>query len=169
MAVPLEARPSEQLVDLLLDCHGQIRRMMRLARRLALSGPRAYSELREAADAVRSYCLETLPQHEADEELVMIKVAGRDPAFDQVYAQLASEHQATAADIGRLVAICDAIDCDPRQLTQHARELAKLAARLEATYTAHLALEERTLFPVLRDLPADVQDEILSELRARHG
>ena len=162
MAV-LGIHPSKQLVDLLLECHGQIRRMMRVARRLALSGPRAFSELREAAESVRAFCVECLPQHERDEELIMRRL-GPDAAF----AELASQHDATAREVSRLVALCDAIACDPRQLTHHARELATLAARLEATFTAHLALEERTLFPLLRALPLATQDEILQEIRTRH-
>ena len=79
-----------------------------------------------------------------------------------------TDHDATASDVARLVALCDLIACDPRKLTHHARELSELAARLEATFAAHLALEERTLFPILRTLPLATQDEILQEIRARH-
>jgi hemerythrin-like domain-containing protein len=167
MAV-LGVHPSEQLVDLLLECHSEIRRMMRVARRLALSGPRAFSELREAAESVRAFCVECLPQHEREEELIMLRLAGRTAELDAAFAELASQHDATASEVARLVALCDVIACDPRRLTHHARELSALAARLEATFTAHLALEERTLFPLLRALPLAKHDEILQEIRTRH-
>lgn len=142
--------------------------MMRIARRLALSGPRAFSELRDAAESVRAFCIESLPQHEGDEELVMRRLAERNPELADAFAELASQHEETAADVARLVSICDVVACDPRQLPSHGRALAALAARLEATFTAHLALEERVLFPALRGLPESEQQEILGEIRTRH-
>ena len=45
--------------------------------------------------------------------------------------------------------------------------LAAAAAALAALFADHLALEERTIFPAIAALPADVQATIRAEMLAR--
>lgn len=163
--------PAGDVVDALLDCHGRIRSFTALALRLArAAGPRE-AEARDAAAAVHRYFSRALPLHARDEEeSILPRLRGRDPAVDAALETMHREHLEHEAALGRLLAACAAVMEDPAALPRVAPALEAAAADLERQFGAHLGAEERVLFPALRaHLGRDAHQAILAEMRARRG
>ena len=168
MLVKLGARRAEPgLVEALLECHERIRRFTGHAARLAAAAPDD-AEIRDVAAQVGRYFRESLPLHVADEEeQVARRLAGTSPEVDRALAQMEAEHAEHAPDVARIVAICAQLEREPGRMPALAAELAACAARLDAAFAAHLALEERVVFPALARLPAADRDAMLAALRER--
>ena len=159
MIVPIGTRRGEggDVVAQLLECHGRIRAQLALAARLA-AAPGA-PDLADAAARVRRYFADALPRHVADEDEELIpRLRGRDPALDAALATMHRDHAGHDAAVARLVAACDALDLPA---------IAAAAAALDALLTPHLALEEATIFPAIRALPAADHAAIAAAMRAR--
>ena len=151
MLVRLGSRTTnEDVVDLLLACHGRIRSFLATARRIAA----AREDVREPAGQVRRYFAEAFPLHVADEEELL--------ALPQ---RIHDDHVAHAPAIETLVAMCGAIE----QGGQVPAELAPLAERLEHELAEHLAIEERDVFPAIRLLPQATQVRMRDAIRARRA
>ncbi|HSN25240.1 MAG TPA: hemerythrin domain-containing protein [Kofleriaceae bacterium] len=151
MLVKLGSRAaSEDVVDLLLACHERIRSFIAMARRIAAAG----GDAREAAGQVRRYFAEAFPLHVADEEELL--------ALPQ---RIHDDHVTHAPAIEKLVALCAAIE----QGGSVPAELAPLAERLERELAEHLAIEERDVFPAIRQLPESERARIRDAIRARRA
>lgn len=160
------ARPPD-VVDLLHECHGRIRRFLDLAHALASSSGADEREIRGAADQIVRYFTSAFPLHVADEDdSISPRLAGREPTLDVALARMRADHGAHER-LDALVAICRSLARDPRQLAARANDLAATTDRLALDLEAHLSLEELTIFPALRDLPAAERAAIHAEMRVR--
>jgi hemerythrin-like domain-containing protein len=156
----------EDLVDLLAECHTRIRRFLELARTLAANQTAAEGEARSVAGQIRRYFSAAFPHHVRDEDqLIAPRLAGSSAKLDEVTAQLHEDHVQHADAIAYLVGICADIERDPRLLAPRADELRHAAAVVTERLEPHLELEERELFPAVRELSAETKAAIRSEMR----
>jgi len=168
MFVQLGQRSSEgDVVDLLCECHTRIRNFLAIARRLALSPDVEPDRRRETATQVHRYFTQAFPLHIADEdELVALSLAQQSPGLDAALATMKSDHVDHAPVISSML---DATT----MLLQHPHHRANGPALLAAVESAarvlepHLQLEEREIFPALRNLPAVTTEEIRARMRER--
>lgn len=158
-------------VDLLLECHDRIRSFLALARRVAGAGPAERDQVPEAAARVHRYFTQALPLHARDEEdSILPRLRGRDPAVDRELEAMAREHAEHEAPLARLVQACEEVARDPGRHAALAADLGGAARELEAHFAAHLRREEEVIFPAMRRLLDRAEDaEIVRELRARRG
>ncbi len=158
-------------VDLLLECHDRIRSFLALARRVAQAGPAEREALPEAAARVHRYFTQALPLHARDEEdSILPRLRGRDPAVDRELEAMTREHAEHEAPLARLVQACDAVAHDPGRHAALAPDIDGAARELEAHFAAHLRREEAVIFPAMRRLLDRAEDAaIVRELRARRG
>jgi iron-sulfur cluster repair protein YtfE (RIC family) len=165
-----QRRSADDVVDLLLECHGRIRAFLGHARRLAATPGAPVAEAQELAGRVRRYFVEAYPLHVADEdELVIPRLVDRGPDVDAALAAMHAEHRAHDEHVARLVALCAAIEAAPGDLAATAGALAEAVDALAAQVDPHLALEERVIFPALRALPQAERDEIRAGMKRRRG
>jgi iron-sulfur cluster repair protein YtfE (RIC family) len=159
----------DDLVDLLATCHRRIRFHVVLARRLAERGREAsVDEVRNTAAQVRNYFALALPLHVADEdEMIAPQLERTNAAVSEALRTLTSDHLRHERVLERLNELCAAIERDPGALPALDHELARLVDLLAADLAAHLELEERVVFPALRQLPATRQAEIAAAIRRR--
>lgn len=159
---------SEDIVDLLVECHGRIRKFLGFARDLALAHDAPREEIRQLAAQVRRYFAVSLPLHVADEEeLIEPALAGTSAEIDDALAAMHAEHATHEPALARLVGTCAWLERDPSVLASVGETLAATAAELAAEFEPHLAREERVIFPALAALAADRRDAIRAAMRAR--
>lgn len=148
LADALRAGDASDAVDLLLGCHQRIRHFTAMARRLAAPGAPP-DQIPAAAAAVYRYYSEALPLHEADEnESVYPRLRDSDPS-----ATLAQANQAMVEQHRVIDQIIATLLPQWGQLVQRparAPETASAAEQLEHAWAEHLELEERLIFPALR-------------------
>lgn len=163
------ARPAEDLISLLLECHGRIRSFTDLAARLAEGGGAAPAEVAEAAERVRRYFTEALPLHARDEEeSILPRLAGRDRQLDAALVAMHHEHAEHEPALERLVVLCAQLAAAPERHAELAPALASVAAALREMFDRHLAREESTVFPAVeRYVDDEGRRQIVRELRAR--
>lgn len=158
------------LIDLLLDCHRRIRRFLMLAELLAAAKSSSDEDVRNTAEQVHRYFAEALPLHIADEDhSILPRLVQAKPELAAALDQMHSEHHSHAAHIDALVEICAILKDDPGRLADHQGRLTGITEVLVRELHAHLAHEEEVIFPALAELPADQQDTIVAELRARRS
>ena len=151
MLVKLGSRTvNEDVVDLLLACHERIRSFIAMARRIATSG----GDVREPAGQVKRYFAEAFPLHVADEEELLT-----------IPQRIHDDHVKHTPEVERLVAMCAAIE----QGAAVPPALAPLAEKLERELEEHLQIEERDVFPAVRQLPEAERNRIRDAIRARRA
>ncbi|WP_437681804.1 hemerythrin domain-containing protein [Sorangium sp. So ce131] len=167
---PLPEQPADA-VDLLLACHQRIRRFTAAALRLPGAEGAPADEVVETAAALRRYFTVALPAHAADEDYSVrprLLDAGAPAEVRDALAEAAAQHEAIDAVIAELAADWRRVADAPARLKELSSTLGERAARLDVLFGAHLALEERTIFPAARRaLSSGVQRQILDEMRAR--
>jgi iron-sulfur cluster repair protein YtfE (RIC family) len=158
-------------VELLVDCHARIRHFVGLAGRIAGRGVEDPSAVPEAARAVVRYFTEALPLHARDEEESIVpRLRGREPALDAALEVMQREHVEHEASLGRLVAACRVLAEAPGRIAELAPAVGREAAFLARHFEAHLANEEQVIFPAMRRLLDPAADAaIVAELRARRA
>lgn len=164
---PRRTAEPPSLLDLLGECHQRIRHFIGLSCEVARRRDTPAAEVsRACADAAR-YFSEALPLHVADEEeSITPHLRDRSPAVNEALDTSSAQHVWHAAQIELLLRALGEVGRAP--LDESARErLASIAAPLRTELEEHLALEERGIFPVIRDMPAETQALIIDELRAR--
>ena len=163
--------PPEDVVDLLQECHGRIRTFLALARRIGEATDAPSGEIAEAATRVLRYFSEALPLHARDEEeSVLPRLEGLDPALDEALARMAREHDGHEDLLGRLTSLMRTLAASPDRLPAHAAELTTVSGTLEREFATHLALEEEVVFPAIRaHLDAAERERMREELRARRS
>jgi hemerythrin-like domain-containing protein len=172
MLIRLGGRPAPvDAVDLALECHERIRAFLALARRIAEARDPSPETVAEAAARVRRYFVEALPLHAQDEEeSILPRLLGRDPAVDAALERMAREHGEHERPLAELVAACEVLSREPRRLGELAPALGARARELEAHFATHLAGEEEVILPAMRRwLDAAADAEIVREIRARRG
>jgi iron-sulfur cluster repair protein YtfE (RIC family) len=158
-------------VELLVDCHARIRHFAGLAARLAAQEAAAPAEVAEAAGAVARYFTEALPLHARDEEESIVpRLRGREPALDAALDVMQREHGEHGAPLARVIAACRVLTGAPGRLAELAPALSRDTAFLVRHFDAHLANEEEAIFPALRRLLGPEEDAALAaEIRARRA
>ncbi len=171
MLVPLGKRQStEDVVELLLECHERIRKFLKMARDLAHAENPNSDEVRNVAAQIARYFGEALPLHVADEqEQILPRIASWSPDIDRALAAMTDDHAAHVAWVDRLTAICNSLVRQPGELPRVRAELRQIADHLSADMGRHLELEERVVFPALRRLSADQKTELLDSMRERRA
>ena len=164
---PREA--SEDLVDLLLECHQRIRSFAALARKVAEQSDYSSDDVVEACLGVVRYFTQALPLHVEDEEQSIVpRLIGKQSTLDQALTLMQSQHASHQRPLERLVALCGDMAQRSAGAAELGVELRSLAQRLEGELLEHLELEESEIFPAIkRYLSAHEQAEIVRELRAR--
>ncbi len=158
------------LVELLAECHERIRRFLDLAHRLTTTPGLQPDDIASVASQVHRYFTGAFALHMADEdELLLPRLRGRDPALDAALERMEADHVEHADHLERLVALCDELARDPRRLAARANALAETVDALTLGLEAHLGLEELVIFPRLAMLTAVERASIRREMRARRG
>lgn len=159
------------VVDLLLDCHGRIRSFSALAVRLAEVEGASDEEVREAAFRVRRYFMVAFPRHVADEEdSVLPRLLGKDPAVDEALHAMAREHAEHEAPLASLLTACATLSERPEALPELRESLARDASHLQCAFEEHLRAEEAVVLPAMREhLSKEELEQILRELRGRRA
>ncbi len=162
--------PAPDVVGLLRECHGRVRRFLDIAERLAR--PRAdssESEVAEAATALHRYFSQALPLHVRDEEETLApRLKGQAPAVDEALGAMQEEHSAHEAILQEFLMLIAALVAEPARLETLEQELSSITTKLRAQLGAHLEAEERILFPaVARFCDANLQATMLDEIRRR--
>lgn len=158
-------------VDLLVECHERIRTFLALARRIAETGAAERDEVPQAAGRVSRYFGQALPLHARDEEeSILPRLRGRDPALDAELERMAREHGEHVAPVRALVGACDALAREPGRHAELAPAIAAAAEELEQHFAAHLRREEEIVFPAVRRFLDPGEDaKVVKEIRARRG
>jgi iron-sulfur cluster repair protein YtfE (RIC family) len=167
-----QGTPGEKdVVDLLLECHERIRSMTALAVRLSEARDLPAAEIVDAADRVRRYFGLALALHARDEdESVVPRLRGKDPAVDRELEEMSHEHREHEDPVARVIVACDALAEQPGRLPELAPALGAAAKELERQFAVHLAREETVIFPAIRsNLPPHELARMVEELRARRS
>lgn len=158
---------SEELVDLLLGCHGRIRTFIDLAIAIGEREEASDDVVVDGSARVQRYFSEALPLHVEDEEEVLPRLHGRSPEVDAALDVMCAEHDAHAPSLRRLLDLCATLRAAPSDASVRAA-LAGASRQLLAELEPHLAAEERIVFPAIRALlTLDEQRAIVGELRLR--
>ena len=159
---------AQDVVALLYECHARIRTFLELARRMATTPTLDAVDTRTTAAQVRRYFTLAFPLHLQDEDETLIpRLRGQHADVDAALDKMHLDHEEHAEAVRRLVAICSALEQDPRQLPARANELGDAASALTAALEPHLVLEETVIFPALAQLPREARDEMRIAMRAR--
>ena len=155
-------------VDLLIECHGRIRKFLSFAKQLAQARDASVDVVRDTAGQSRRYFAEAVPLHIVDEdELIDPRLRGRSAVIDEALAKMQLEHVQHAPLVDRLIEVCECLLREPHRLEELAIELRDAAIVLQAALDPHLAREETVLFPALRQLSASERDAIKAGMRER--
>lgn len=185
---PAAAAPREETVqDALLGCHMRIRHFTEMACKLAHAHQAEPGQVQGAAVEVYRYFALALPLHEADENqslhprllkalsaggqtepaaspeaILLRKLAG--PAADAMIEQ----HESIDQLVERLLPLCSILRSQPAKLDELSAELHEISAALREIFTAHLEMEEKTVFPAMEMFlsPAELA-QIRQEMKAR--
>jgi hemerythrin-like domain-containing protein len=164
-------------IGLLIDCHRRIENYLSILLRIGaqVAGGPLDQEQRTALDAAFRYFREAAPKHTADEE-------------DSLFPRLRSLNR---SDVRRALASIDALEDDHAAAARRHAELDELGCRwleseslaaaesarfnvltqqLSELYRAHIALEEREVFP-LASTAIDQRERLCMgrEMAARRG
>ena len=154
MWVPIGRRPAsppdDALLELLLECHGRIRRFLATGRRLVEAEGAPAAEVTETAQALYRYFATALPLHVLDEEAtIMPRVRGRYAHVDVALDRMAAEHASHGPNLARLIDLCAELGQQPEQLPARRAALNAVITALEGDLLPHLTQEEAVIFPVL--------------------
>ncbi len=168
MLVTLGARvPPTTALTWLTECHQRIRTFGELLERVAGDATLTLPQRSEACLQAARYFREALPLHVADEEQsVAPRLRGIDAAADAALDKMIRQHLEHGPLLEEVLALAVRIAAAPEEDSARTA-LAPLAGRLRAELEQHLALEERTWFPLVAAWPASLQQEVASELRQR--
>lgn len=156
------------LVGMLSACHERIRRFVRLAHQAATRWDVPIDQVTQACDDVERYFREALPLHVADEEQsIEPRLRGISPPVDEALAAMAAQHRGHDAKVEALLRSTGDVRSDPQSKPARTA-LEEAATNLEHDFAEHLALEERVIFPAIREhLSPEAQAAIIAELRQR--
>jgi hemerythrin-like domain-containing protein len=162
---------SDEVPDVLVDCHLRLRHFTGLALELAAQRMAEPGQVREVAAQVHRYFTVALRVHEEDEERSLFpRLLARVPSLAQTIRSLREAHEAHAVRVGALVALCQELQTWPERFPVLREEVAQAAAALAEAWQVHLTTEETELFPSARTmLTAEDRAAIREEMRARRA
>jgi hemerythrin-like domain-containing protein len=161
---------TEDLVALLLECHGRIRTFVALASEAGRRADLPDDEVRGACLRCERYFSLALPLHVRDEEESLLpRLQGASAEVDEALAAMHRQHGEHEAPIRALLETLQALAAAPGDRGLRSR-LNDEAAALGGAFEEHLAIEERVLFPfILARWSHATQAQVLAELRARRA
>lgn len=161
-------RQSEELVDLMLECHERIRRFSNLALELGRRADVVSEEVVDGCHRCERYFTEALPLHVEDEEKSLLpRLVGRRPEVDEALALTQRQHAEHEGQLAALLGALRAVRAEPDAAPQRVA-LHRVADRLVRSFEEHLKVEEQIIFPAVRVLvPREAQLAVIQELRAR--
>lgn len=162
---------SEDVPDVLVDCHLRMREVTRLAAELASRPDASLEDVRDVASKVDRYFTVALPLHEADEEVSLFpRLLLRVPTLGPTIAALRDDHAAHAQRVAAVLAICQELKASKESDDSLRRELAATAVSLAEAWRPHLATEERDVFPWVKTaLSEEERVTIRDEMRGRRA
>ena len=162
---------SEDVPDVLVDCHQRMRQFTALAAELAAKSSVPPDEVREVAARIHRYFTVALPLHEEDEERSLFpRLLARVPELAPHIAALREDHTAHAERVGALLAVCGELQSAPERADALREALARAAEALGETWSVHLTREERDVFPAVRTgLSAEERAAIRQEMKERRA
>lgn len=162
------ATGTEDLVDLLGECHERIRRFVALARQAGERQDATADQISQACVDVERYFTQALPLHVADEEQsIEPRLCGLSPAVDEALDVAKRQHRRHEPLLKVLLRSTRVLRDNPHDRTAR-DDVATTARALEAEFEEHLRLEESTIFPAIRELLShETQTSIVDELRKR--
>jgi hemerythrin-like domain-containing protein len=139
--------------EMLERCHRRLEETLEMLR----------TPTRQTLDEALAFIDRAVKRHEDDEEQSLFPRLSRVPQLAGLLDRLTVQHRDQTAIIDELRMLMDAAQPDDAAL-------AGVVARLDAAYRAHIALEERELFPAAKAaLDADDLGGMASEMDARRG
>lgn len=158
----------QDLVDLLGECHERIRRFVALARQAGSRHDVPADQIAQACIDVERYFTQALPLHVADEEeSIDPRLRGLSPAVDQALDAVAQQHRQHEPELKALLRATSVLRSNPNDGAARG-DVASTALALETQFDEHLRLEERVIFPAIREfLSHETQASIIDELRKR--
>jgi iron-sulfur cluster repair protein YtfE (RIC family) len=162
---------SEDVPDVLLDCHQRMRQFTALAAELAASPTAAADAVREVAAKVHRYFTVALPLHEKDEEESLFpRLLQHAPELAPHIKSLREDHAAHAQKVGALLAVCEQLQVAPERADALRASLGTAAQALADAWRVHLAAEEQDIFPAVRTaLNAADREAIRQEMKERRA
>jgi hemerythrin-like domain-containing protein len=161
---------TEDLVALLLECHGRIRSFVALASEVGRRVDLPDDEVRGACLRCERYFTLALPLHVRDEEESLVpRLRGASAEVDEALAAMHRQHGEHEAPLRALLETLQALAAAPGDRGLRSR-LHDEAAALGWAFEEHLAAEERVLFPLIQARwSRATQAQVLAELRARRA
>lgn len=161
---------TSDLVDALAECHERIRRFVALAQEIASRADAATELIVEACDDVERYFRVALPLHVADEEeSILPRLSGRLHEVDGALLRMNKDHREHKPMLDALFDALAAVRRAPSDQALRAT-LGEAARVIDAEFREHLALEERVIFPAIRELLSGAERAaIQAEARARRS
>ncbi len=162
------ASDPHDLVDLLSECHRRIRSFIALARQAGWRQDASADQIAQACVDVERYFTQALPLHVADEEeSIEPRLRGLSPTVDEALDVTARQHRQHEPGLTALLRATKLFRSCPHDAAVRA-ELAVIAQALEEQFDEHLGIEERVIFPAIRELLSQkAQTSIVAELRRR--
>lgn len=161
---------TSDLVDALAECHERIRRFVALGHEIAARTDATADLIVEACDDVERYFRVALPLHIADEEeSILPRLRGRLREVDDALSRMAADHRDHKTALAALFEALTAVRNAPSDLALRAT-LGEAARVVDVEFREHLALEERVIFPAIRELLSGAERAaIQAEARARRS
>lgn len=156
---------------MLLACHERIRNFTGIAVRLIDAEAAGAAAVANAAEAVHRYYSIALPLHEADEnDSVYPRLRARltDEGERASLQSMVDQHGPIDAVVARLLPMWDELKTSPERLSAYSGSMRTDAELLQNLWTEHLALEEKIVFPLIRDrLTPEELSDIQREMKQR--
>lgn len=159
---------TEDLVDLLSECHQRIRMFSRLAVDLGEREGAPPEDVADDCDRCARYFGEALPLHVEDEERsVLPRLAGQRAEVDEALAVMERQHLEHGPQLAALIEALHGLRSEPEEPRLRA-ELQAVAGPLARALEEHLRGEEQIVFPAIRALISPEEQRLaVRELRAR--
>ncbi len=160
----------DDVVELLLACHGRIRSFVDLAQLTSSGRELPDAEVAQACARIERYFVEALPLHVADEEQsILPRLLGQEHEVDRALLEMRAQHGEHESPLRALLESIRSVRLTPAE-ARHRDTLASTAERVSRAFTEHLALEESIIVPAMRRLlTPEAQREVLREMRARRA
>jgi iron-sulfur cluster repair protein YtfE (RIC family) len=160
-------------LDLILEAHEKLRSFTALAVQLGHARDALPAKLSEAAARVERFFSVSLPRHFEDEDYVLVPrlfTTALSLELVQHLWEVGRQHEELEQLVQQLAPLWLAVRDTPQRYPEFAEPLATGGRQLMKLVEAHLLLEERLLFPLIRSrLTAETLAELASRILERRG
>lgn len=159
-------------IGMLSDCHRRIERFLKTLEALANHEGVLNAEYRNALQTALEYFRSASPRHTADEEedlFPMLRVKER-PEIAEALERLEGDHAQVSAWHREVEDLFERWIREARLSAPETARLKKLLKSLSDLYTAHIAVEEDSIFPLAQaELSAQDKKAMGRRMAARRG